>query len=239
MHRPVTPVGLLRWAVSAGAVVLLGWLCVLAVRPSAAEVLPDHVRWFGRPGSWQTILLVMAVLVALCAMGFRAAAARGSGNVPIAVVAGLAGTSAVLGFSSYWHCYDDSHPPFFQALTWTAALVKGGMGDTSLSGNFCPSTTPDALVVARLAALGAIFTGLAGVVIALFRSQLDRLRVSLADSVIAVVGIDEETRSMVSAITQTLDRRSMLVVITSGPDGPGATEARIHGGRVVSVDLNA
>ena len=53
------------------------------------------------------------------------------------------------------------------------------------------------------------------------------------------MGIDDETRSMVSAIARTLDRASTLVVVTGGPDEPGVQEARIHGGRVVSVDFNA
>ena len=92
------------------------------------------------------------------------------------VVAGLAATSAVLGFSSFWSCHDATHPVFFQPLIWTVSLVKGDIIDFGLGGHICPSPTPDALWVARLAALGAIFFGLAGVVIALFRSQVDRLR---------------------------------------------------------------
>lgn len=157
----------------------------------------------------------------------------------MAVVAGLAATSAVLGFSSYWSCHDAEHPVFFQPLLWTVSLVKGSVSDFSLGKRVCPSPVPAALWVARLTALGAIFTGLAGVVIALFRSQVDRVRASLATSVTAVIGIDNETRSMISAIATTLNRRSTLVVVTSGPDEPGAQEARINGGRVVSVDFNA
>ncbi len=84
----------------------------------------------------------------------------------------------------------------------------------------CPEIPPDALWVARLTADGAIFTGLAGVVIALFRSQVDRLRARFARSVTAVIGIDEETRSMIRVIAGTSDS-STLVVITDGPDEPG------------------
>ena len=75
--------------------------------------------------------------------------------------------------------------------------------------------------------------------IALFRSQLDRLRASLASSVTAVVGIDDETRSMVSAIAGTLNPSSTLVVVAGGPDEPGVQEARLQGARVVMVDFNA
>ncbi|MFZ3319068.1 hypothetical protein, partial [Mycobacterium sp.] len=49
----------------------------------------------------------------------------------------------------------------------------------------------------------------------------------------------DETRSMVSAVAKTMDRRSTLVVVTGGPEEPGVQEARIQGGRVISVDFNA
>ena len=238
MRPAVTRSRLVRWVISAAALGLVAYLSVLAVRPSAARGLPAWLRWFGQPGSWQTIAVVAAVLAALCVLGFRTQRRLGSGNVPITVIAGLAATGAVLGFSSYWNCHDATHPPFITPLMWTASLVKGGISDMELGGHVCPHPTPTALEVARLAALGAIFTGLAGVVIAVFRSQVDRLRVSLANTITAVVGIDDDTRSMVSAIAGTLDRRGTLVVITGGPDEPGEPEAHTHGARVVSVDLN-
>jgi hypothetical protein len=239
MARTVAPSRSVQTALSTVALVFLGWLCILAAHPSAADRLPTWLRWFGRPGSATTISIVVALLVALCVLSFRSHSARRSGNVPVVVVAGLAATSAVLGFSSFWPCHDDTHPVFFQPLIWTVSVVKGYPIDFSLGGHVCPNPTPDALSVARLAGLGAIFTALAGVVIALFRSQLDRLRASLASSVTAIVGIDDETRSMVSAIAGTLNRSSTLVIVSGGPDEPGVQEARIHGGRVVTVDFNA
>jgi hypothetical protein len=239
MRRSTTPSRPVQAALLAVALIFLSWLAFLAARPSAADWLPKWLRWFGRPGSATTIAIVVAVIAVLCVLSFRSHSARRSGNVPVVVVAGLAATGAVLGFSSYWRCHDATHPAFFQPLIWTVSLVKGSTGDFSLGGQACPSPTPDGLWVARLAALGAIFFGLAGVVIALFRSQVDRLRANLASSVTAIVGIDHETRSMVSAIARTLNQRSTLVVVTAGPDEPGVQEARIQGGRVVSVDFNA
>ena len=127
MQRIVAPSRSLQAALLAVALVLLGWLCLLAAHPSAADKLPIWLRWFGRPGSAITIAIVAAVLVALCVLSFRSQSARRSGNVPVAVVAGLAATSAVLGFSSYWNCHDATHPVFFQPLIWTVSLVKGGV----------------------------------------------------------------------------------------------------------------
>ena len=239
MHRPVTPSRSVHLGVSALALVLLAWLCLLAVQPSAADGLPAWLRWFGRPGSWPTIAIIVGLLVALCALTFRTHYGSRSGNLPIRLIAGLAATSTLTGMSSFWACHDNTHPLFFQPLTWTASLFTGEMTDFTMNGQTCPSITPDALVVARLAAFGAIFTGLAGVVTALFRSQVDRLRANRADSVAAVIGIDDDTRSMVSAIVQTLDRRSTLVVISGGPNDPGEQEARVHGSCVVWVDFNA
>ncbi|MBV8293824.1 MAG: hypothetical protein JOY55_18810, partial [Mycobacterium sp.] len=205
MPRSAAPSRSVQTALLAVALVFVGWLSIVAARPSAAGWLPTWLRWFGRPGSAPTIAIVVAVIAALCVLSFRSHSARRSGNVPVVVVAGLAATGVVLGFSSYWNCHDATHPVFFQPLIWTVSLVKGGVSDFSLGGHVCPSPTPDGLWVGRLAALGAIFFGLAGVVIALFRSQVDRLRANLASSVTAVIGIDDETRSMVSAIARTLN----------------------------------
>jgi hypothetical protein len=239
MRRSAAPFRSLQAAVLAVALVSLGWLCILAVRPSAADWLPNWLRWFGRPGSATTVTILVAVTVVLCVLSFRSHGARRKGNVPVVVVVGLAAASAVLGFSSYWRCHDATHPIFFHPLIWTVGMVKGFPIDLAMSGHVCPDPSPEALSVGRLAALGALFTGLAGVVIALFRSQVDRMRASLARSVTAVIGIDGETRSMISAIANTLNRSSTLVVVTGGPDEPGVQEARIQGGRVVTVDFNA
>jgi hypothetical protein len=219
------------------ALLMIGWLCILGARPESADWLPDRLRWIGGPGSITTIATVVTVIIALCVLRFRAHSTRRSGNVPVVVVAGLAATSAVLGASSVWYCRDAAHPAFFQPLLWTISIVKGGGGDFALTKGPCPAATPDALWVARLAADGAIFTGLAGVVIALFRSQVDRIRVRRARSVTAVIGLDDETRSMIKAIAATSQSKA-LVFITNGPDDPGAQEARLHGGRVLSVDLS-
>ena len=102
MARAVAPSRPVQAALSTAALVFLGWLCVLATRPSVADRLPTWLRWFGRPGSSTTIAIVVTVIVALCVSSIRSHGARRSSNVPVSVVAGLAATSAVLGFSSFW-----------------------------------------------------------------------------------------------------------------------------------------
>ncbi|WAC92760.1 hypothetical protein [Mycobacterium sp. Aquia_213] len=103
-------------------------------------------------------------------------------------------------------------------------------------GNFA-RVTPVGLQVARLAALAAIFTGLGGVVAGIFRSQLDRLRANLAESVTAIVGVDDDTESMIGAVARTLDRRGTLVVITNTANDR-TQRARMQGARVVLVDFD-
>ena len=76
-----------------------------------------------------------------------------------------------------------------------------------------------------------------GVVVGVFRSQVDRLRANLADSVTAIVGMDDDTQSMISGVARTLDRRSTLVVVTSAGDDR-VKRARRQGARVVLVDFN-
>lgn len=225
-------------ALSAVAVTLIAWLCVLARWPDAAGGLPAWLGWFGRPGSLPSVAITVTVLVTLCVLSFRGHGDTRSGSVPAAIVAGLATVGALLGLSSFWECHDDTHPSFFQPLIWTAVLIKGGMTDLSMSGQVCPTTTPTALVVARLAALGAIFTGLSGVALALFRSQVDRWQANHASAVTAVIGVDDDSGAMIGGIAQTLGRRDTLVVMFDAADERGLYGARALGARVLSVDLN-
>jgi hypothetical protein len=229
--RPVRRVGF------AIALLLLVYLAALALRPSILDTLPPWLRWFGRPGSMPTLGIVVAVLVTVCVLTFRSEGSYRLVGVSFTVVAVLITMSAVLGLSSYWKCHDANHPAVYTPLVATAQLVTGSVGDFSLGGETCPSPTPVGLEVARIATLSAIFIGVAGVVVGVFRSQVDRLRANLADSVTAIVGIDDDTQPIISAVVRTLDRRSTLVVITSAGDDR-VQRARRQGARVVMVDFN-
>jgi hypothetical protein len=237
MRRTATASSIARWAVSAVGVLVIGYLAAVALQPSILDALPGWLRWFGQPGSMATIAIVVAVFGAVCVLTLRSDGGHRLVGVSFTVIAVLITVTAVLGLSSYWRCHDTSHPAFFTPLMWTAQLVKGSIGDTSLGGRSCPSPTPVGLEVARIAALSAIFTGLGGVVVGVFRSQVDRFRANLADSVTAIVGLDDDTESTISGVARTLDRRSTLVVITSA-GGDRAQRARRQGARVVLVDFN-
>ncbi|MGD1111319.1 MAG: RyR domain-containing protein, partial [Mycobacterium sp.] len=201
------------------------------------DTLPRALGWFGRPGSMPTLGIVVAVLIWASVLTFRSGNSHRVVGVSFSLIAALVPMTAVLGLSSYWGCHDANHPAVFTPLMATASLVKGGTGDFSVGGHTCPNPTPVGLELARIAALSAIFTGLAGVVVGAFRSQVDRLRANTADSVTAIVGVDADTQSMISGVARTLDRRSTLVVITGASDDR-MQRARRQGARVVLVDFN-
>ncbi|MEM6108142.1 RyR domain-containing protein [Mycobacterium sp. 050272] len=226
----------MRWAVTAVGLVFIAYLAVLDARPSVDDSFPAWLGWFGRPGSMPTLAVVVVVLIWASVLNFRSGSHRVVG-VSFTLIAALVPMTALLGLTSYWGCHDANHPAFFTPLMATASLVKGGTGDFSVGGKTCPSPTPVGLELARIAALSAIFTGLGGAVVGVFRSQVDRIRANWAESVTAVVGIDSDTQSMLSAVARTLDRRSTLVVITGASDDR-VQQARRQGARVVLVDFN-
>jgi hypothetical protein len=217
---------------------LLGYLALLALNPQIRFEVPRPLQWFGNPNSWQTIAVVAAFLVVLGALALRARHRHGTG-APVAVIAFLAMTSVVLGGTSYWRCYDETHPRFFTTVIWTVELVKGSVGAQSLDGGTCPSPPPVALEIGRLTALAAVFLSVIGVAIALFRSSIDRLIVRLARSVTAVVDIDDDAASMVGAIAATRARGSTLALITATPDRQCVQDARNQGARIVPVDFRS
>ncbi|OBF03954.1 hypothetical protein A5730_19110 [Mycobacterium sp. ACS4054] len=231
------PSPILRWGVTAVGLLLIGYLAVLDLQPSLIDRLPPGLSWFGRPGSMPTLAIVVTVLIWASVLTVRSGSSHRVVGVSFTLIAALVPLTALLGLTSYWGCHDANHPALFTPLMATASLVKGGTGDFSVSGRTCPNPTPVGLELARIAALSAIFTGLGGVVVGVFRSQVDRLRANLADSVTAIVGVDADSQSMISAVARTLDRRSTLVVITGASDDR-VQRARRQGARVVLVDFN-
>jgi hypothetical protein len=159
MPRNMTASPVVRWIVNAAGLLLVGYLAAVAAQPAILDALPGSLRWFGRPGSMPTIAIAVAVLVTVCVLTFRSKASQQLVGVSFTVIALLISMSAILGLSAYWGCHDANHPAFFTPLMATAQLVKGGIGDYSLSGHTCPSPTPVGLEVARMAALSAISTG--------------------------------------------------------------------------------
>ena len=237
--RDVSAVRVLRTVLSGCVVAMVAYLAVLALHPSLRDGLPGWLRWFGRPASWQTMTIIIVAIVVLCVLSYRAGYARGPGSVSLTVVLALTSMNVVLGFASYWNCHDETHAVFITPLMYTAQLLKGSVSELKLSGGVCPEPTPVALDLAQLSALGVIFVGVTSVVVALFQAQVDRLRARTARSVTVVVGVDDDSRSMVRAVADTLEPNSQLVLVTSDPSRPSVVESRRDGARVVPVDLES
>ncbi|BBZ05218.1 hypothetical protein MCHIJ_46550 [Mycolicibacterium chitae] len=219
------------------AALLIGYLAVIAAWPQVRDAVPAPLNGFGQPNSALSIAVTVAVLAVLGIALNRSRDGHRRG-APVAIVAGLAGISALLGMASYWRCHDDSHPTFFTPVLWTASVVKGGSPQQSLDTGACPAELPVALNVAQLSALAAVFLSIVGVGMALFQARLDRLRVYFARRVTAVVDLDDDGQSMIAAVRRTLDPRSTLVILTDDPDRPCIGQARSQGARIVTVDFD-
>jgi hypothetical protein len=232
-------VRVLRTVLLGFVVAAAAYLAVLAVHPTVRDGGPAWLRWFGRPASGQTIAVVALAIIALCVIGFRSGTAGGKGSVSLTILLALTVMNCVLGMASYWNCHDAAHPVLITPLMWTAQLVKGGTSELQLNGQFCPDPIPVALDVARLSSLGAIFLGVASVAVALFRTQVDRIRARAARSVTVVVGVDDDSRSMVKAVAETLEPNAQLVLLTENPDQPFVAESRRDGAAVLAADLDS
>jgi hypothetical protein len=219
-------------------VVLVALLAVRARDATAPSGWPRWLEWYGRPSSSVSILLVLVVLAVTCALFIRSQGGHRTGT-PVAIVAGLALVCVVLGMASYWNCHDGAENPFFfTALMWTASLVKGAIGDPQIGSVGCPHPTPVALDVARLAALGVLFITVLGVVSAIFRDRLDRIRVFMAGAVTVIVGMDDDAVSMVRAIASDKRTYGTPIILTASPDRPCVQNSRKLGVRVVTVDFD-
>jgi hypothetical protein len=232
-----TPMRIVLYSLLALAVLLIGYLVLLALRPSAAP--SGRFGGFGRPPSWPAIAIVTGILAAVCILGYISRRDRTSSTVPVVIVVGLTATSFILAFSSYWNCNDKEHPTFFTALAWTASLIKGSVDDRTLGPRgVCPSPPPLALEVARFTILAAFLIGVVGVAAAIFRTQSDRLRVWLARSVTAVVDIDDDAVSMVRALAREHEPDHAVVLMTDSIDRPCIREARNYGSPVLRADFD-
>src|SRR5262249_17601843 len=195
-------------------VIALLYLCVLALKPLPSDKQPSWLWGFGTPGSNWTIAVVLAFPVAHVALRRLAGRAPFSAQ-PLIVIAAMAASALVLGLSSYWFCRGDA--TFFAPLTWTLALFLGNTEDVFGDGAACASV-PVAFEIARFLALATTPTAALAAGLELFRSQLDRFAIWRAQSVTAVVGVDDDTVSMVRAILRTQNPAGVVAVLTDNPE---------------------
>jgi hypothetical protein len=221
---------------------LLGAVCaVVAYLSTLAAFHIDPPIWFGRPDSSWTILIVATMLTALCVLSYRATTRERPGAIPGGVIAILATASAVLALSSYLRCHDKKHPPIFNALVWTVGTVRGNSNDYTLSdGSKCPWPTPAALEIARPAGQFVLYVSVITILIALLATEVDRAWIRLARHVTTIVDVDDDSRSMVSAVAGTLanEKRTDLALIVAQNQVNAVRDLRSQGARIVVAELD-
>lgn len=195
--------------------------------------------WFGKPESTATFFVVAALLTALCVLSYRVHAKQRPGAIPTGVISILFVSGAALAISSYAPCHDGKHPPLFTPLMWTIGTVKGNTSDYQLAnGKACPLPTPEALSIARVTGQSALYVGLITITFAFFTTQVDRARIRYARSVTSIVDVDDDARSMVTAVAQTRDKRSRLALIVAESKVNEVRELRGRGARIIAVDID-
>ena len=235
----------LRYLLAGCYVVAAVYLCAVAIDPGIRQRAPASIQWFGRPGSYQSILLVLAFPAALIALS-RLAGRRILANIALFVLPTMAVSALALGVSAYWRC-SGSESTFFAPLFWTLDLFAGTVNNPfgpvtpqAGQGSVCASQPmPLALELAKLLAIATtLATALAGaLMLTLFRSQLDRIAVWRAHSLTVVVGVDDETVSMIRAIASRKASDETLVVLTGNADRAPVTAARALGAKIKVVGL--
>jgi hypothetical protein len=235
MRRDIDTVRVAQLALLVAVAVATAYLAALAVHPGLRDATPQWLHWFGRPASGPTIAVVAVGIVASCVIAYRF---NGTGSVSLTIALGLTVMNCLLGMASYWNCHDAAHPAFITPLMWTAQLVKGSTSTLVTNGGACPTPIPVALDIARMSAIGVIFLGVASVAVTLFHVQLDRFRARAARTVTAVVGVDDDSRSMVKAVAATLEPRTQLVVVADNAEQPIAMDCRKDGARVLAAALD-
>lgn len=219
-------------------VAALLYVCALALDPSLSASLPGSIQWFGAPGSHATIAVVLAfplLRFALWRLGGHSAPV----GAPLVLIAAMAASALALGLSAYWRCYGDQ-APVFAPLSWTLSLFAGNVENRYEpdAGGVCASMSmPVALEIGRLLAITTTLTAAMAAALALFRSQLDRIAIWRAKSLTVIVGIDDETVSMVRAIARTTHPAGTLVVLVDTTDSRLAYQARSLGAKVRALNL--
>lgn len=215
-------------------VVCASYLCAIAVAPRIQSQAPPWRHWFGAPGSWLTIAVVLLVPILALACS-RFAGRKAFSTTPLLILAAMAVSAVAFGLSSYWNCHDKLSS-FFSPVSWTVGLFLGAYEDR-YKDSFCgrDAAVPVALELARLLALATTLTTAIAAARTLFRSQFDRIAIFRARSLTAVVGIDEDTLSMLSAIASRMGKRETLVIVTAAPNRRCINEARALGARVREV----
>lgn len=233
----------LRYVFVSGYAVAVAYLCALAVNPGLRSHAPSWLRWIGAPGSYLSILAVLAFPAGFFLV-LRLSRRRSLSSTSLLVLAGLALSALALGMSAYWPCAR-SQSPFFAPLSWTLGLfvaaVENPFAQDAMQAaqnlaagqKGCSTRTmPLALEIAKLFAFATTLTTALAAALTLLRSQLDRVAIWRANSLTVVVGIDDDAVSMIRAIASRMAPDETLVLVTGYADRAAVRMAREFGAKI-------
>lgn len=225
--------------VTTGFYVALGlWLAAAALDPRLPDNPHPMLAALVEPGSAWAMTLVMALGITSCLLVLWSRQTD-SLRAPLLGSIWAATTAIVLAMAAYLPC-SGSAPAGWHALTSTVGLFVGAYDEPFGPGHACAHAVPLALHVARLAALTATLTSVLSVIAAMSRTQIDRLKLTYAKSLTAVIGIDEDTVAVVEALARQTSRQRAYrtVLLTSVPDRDCVRRASAAGALVAGVDLD-
>lgn len=234
-HRALTK---LRPGAFAVCAVLSFILCLTLAADALGIMAPEWepLLWLTSPQSWAGILVVLAALSGTIVFARKTRPVPRT-TKPLAAVLVFGCVTVGLGLASYWNCFGHQSP-LWTPLSWTVALVGGSLnmpfGQAEYPG--CRSTMPNALQVARLCAQAALLIGVAGVTVALFRTQLHRMRTRHSSRLTIVSGVETGNLDLLPALAGRIPRRSKFVIMEPLDDPAPARAARQCGGMFVIAD---
>lgn len=236
LQRGVAPV---RIALVVAYAICIAYVGAVALNPGTVSALPENRAWFGQPGSYATLLVVLA-LPALYLLLRRLTGRQVFSGGPLFVVAGMVISTVFLGMTAYWRCHS-GQSAFFAPLAWTLGLFVGSVENPFAADaeSVCRGLPmPLALELARLLGIAATLTTAVAAAMTLFRSQFDRIVIWRAQSVVVAVGIDEQAVSLIGAIQRNKSRGETVVALTGNGEREVVKMVRRLGVRVREVDLD-
>lgn len=219
---------------------LISYMGLVALFPWILGHAPSGLRWFGAPGSLPTLVVVLAFPAAILLLG-RTAGRPVRAGTPLLILAAMAVSAAILGLASFWRCHG-GQSPILTPLSWTLALFLGTVESVYSPdidpGTYCGTQQfPVALELARLLAIGTTLSTALLAALTLFRSQLDRIAIRRARDLTVVVGLDDDTLPLVTAVARRMAPSQTLVVITSDAKRSCVSEVRQLGARIRELPL--
>jgi hypothetical protein len=232
--KPVAPQpGAARWVVRvlAGLYVVGIALLMLAVHVD----LPGFLGAYGDPTAWWPIV-AQTVVGGVCFVIWMTLNRRN--NRPTAVILLGLGilTVLLLSIPSYLQCPDQDVSRFSSVSIRVVGLITNNYVVDMFHVDSCRiGGVPPALQFARLAQLVVLVVAATSAVIALLRSQVDRVRVRWSPRLSVVLGADVGSASLLPALAEG-SKGHTLAVLTSDPLAPWVGQARAAGWRVVIAD---